>query len=46
MVVPLGAVLVACALTVTGIALVMDLMLLTPIVVVVHTCCCEAMSGG
>jgi hypothetical protein len=36
MVVPLGAVLVGCALTVTGIALVMDMMLLTPIVVVAH----------
>jgi len=36
MVVPLGAVLVGCALTVTGIALVMDMLLLIPIVAVVH----------
>ena len=36
MVVPLGAALVGCALTVTGIALVMDMMLLIPIVAVVH----------
>ena len=36
LVVPLGAVLVGCALTVTGIALVMDMLLLTPVIVVVH----------
>jgi Zn-dependent protease with chaperone function len=36
MVVPLGAVLVGCALTVTGIALVMDMLLLTPMLAVVH----------
>jgi len=36
MVVPLGAVLVGCALTVTGIALAMDMLLLTPMLAVVH----------
>jgi hypothetical protein len=36
MVVPLGAVLIGCALRVTGIALVMDMLLLTPMLAVVH----------
>ncbi len=36
LVVILGGVLVGCALTVTGIALVMDMLLLTPMVAVVH----------
>jgi hypothetical protein len=36
LVVPLGVVLIGCALTVTGIALAKDLLLLTPIVAVVH----------
>jgi hypothetical protein len=45
MVVPLGAVLVGCALTVTGITLIMDMMLLTPIVAVVHLVL-RGLSGG
>jgi hypothetical protein len=36
MVVPLGVVLVGCALTITGVALVMDMLLLTPMLAVAH----------
>jgi hypothetical protein len=36
MVVPLGAVLVGCALTITGVALVVDMLLLTPMLAVAH----------
>ena len=45
MVVPLGGVLVGCALTVTGIALVMDMMLRVPIAGMVHLVL-QWISGG